>query len=350
MKVDPLSVAKGMAPPASGRGATVSAPQEVLSRSLPLVQGQLLRGQVTGLTPEGKVLLEIDGRTFAARSEVALRPGSSLWFEVKQAEPLWLGLAEKKGAAQEFLRHYFLDPAALGKGVRTLLAPGLQQGSLASAGIAQALAAVAVGESAAPGDLLRLLTLLGPGSAFQPGQAGSRLRELASLLLQDKGEVVHGADPAALQRLGTLFELQSELNVLPRAPGQALFLLFPCFFAMGAGQGQWLFTLEQEKDADQGEQPWVLSFFLEMSQLGEVQIQVRVRGEKMHGEFVVATEPVLRHLEAQLAELQDLLTGLGYEPVLLSCRCADTSLLESLKESIERAAQLAATRIIDLQA
>lgn len=352
MKIIPSPAGKGAAPPAAGKGAVVSGGQEPPARLLLPGQGEVLKGRVIGLTPEGKVLLEIGGRTIEARSEVALRPGSSLWLEVRQSAPLWLSPAEQKGAAQELLRHYFADPAAVGKGLRMLFSPGLlqEQPGESRAGAAAALVAAAQDGIAAPERLLRLLTLLGPGSGLQPGQAGSRLRELAALLMQGKGGAAAGTDLAALHRLAVLFELQTELNGLASAPStQALFLLFPCFFALGAGWGQWLLSLDQEKGAESGEQTCVLSFFLEMSRLGEVQIQIRVRGQSLHGEFAVAAEPVLHHLETQLAELRELLGGLGYDPVVLSCRLAGTTLLESLKSSIERAAGLESTRIIDLK-
>lgn len=344
-------VSQGTPSPLAGKNSAVPGGED-FSRPLLLGQGQLLRGRVVGLTPEGKVLLEIGGRTMEARSEVALRPGSSLWLEVRQSEPLWLSPADKKGTALEFLRHYFADPGAMGKGLRSLFAPNLLQEPTGpgQSGLAAAFADAAQGGTAAPESLLRLLALLGPGSGLQPGQAGSRLRELAGQLMQAKGEAGPVPELTALHRLGSLLELQSELNALPGPSGQALFLLFPCFFAMGAGWGQWLFSLAQEQEEGQGERESVLSFFLEMSRLGEMQVQVRVRGRSLYGEFAVATEPVLHHLEPQLAELQGLLEGLGYEPVLLSCRLATTSLLESLKSGIERGAGLENARIIDLLA
>jgi len=351
MKISTPTAGQGVAAPLAGKNAVVPEGQE-FSRPLLLGQGQLLRGRVVGLTPEGKVLLEIGGRTMEARSEVALRPGSSLWLEVRQSEPLWLSPADKKGTAQEFLRHYFADPGAMGKGLRALFAPNIPQEppGAGQSGLAAAFAGVAQGGVAAPESLLRLLTLLGPGSTLQPGQAGNRLRELAAQLMQARGGAGPAPELTALHRLGSLLELQSELNALPGPSGQALFLLFPCFFAMGAGWGQWLFSLAQEQEGGQGERESVLSFFLEMSRLGEMQVQVRVRGGNLYGEFAVATEQVLRHLEPRLAELRGLLEGLGYEPVLLSCRLAATSLLESLKSGIEHASGLEGTRIIDLLA
>ena len=87
-----------------------------------------------------------------------------------------------------------------------------------------------------------------------------------------------------------------------------------------------------------------------MSQLGEVQIQLRVKGQALQGECLVNSEAVREHLAPQLAELEELLGKLGYEPVLFSCRVAKVGMLESLKTGIEMAAQLDSVRIVDLQA
>ncbi|MGV1100224.1 flagellar hook-length control protein FliK [Thiovibrio sp. JS02] len=321
--------------------------------------GQLLKGEVLGFTPDGKARLAIGGQTVEAHSEVALKAGSSLWLEVKQEDPLWLGLADKKGAAQEFLRQYFADPSAMGRGLRALLGLAFQQlpgkALEGQADFLQNLAATAVGREADPGQLVRFLTMLGGGgSPADDGTSGllpEKLHELLRLLdLAGGGAIPDKTTAAAMHRLGLLLELQNELNALPPAANQALFLLFPCFFALGAGAGQWLFTLDRDKEKGTGEQGYTLSFFLEMSRLGEVQVQIKVKGDALRGEFVVAGEAVKKHLEARLPELQDLFVSLGYGPVSLSCRAGKAGLIESLKKSVEEALDLEAVRLVDLRA
>ena len=351
---------KGIQQPASGRSEGGDKPG--LPASLLFGQGQLVRGEVTGLTPDGKVLLDIGGQMVEARSEVALKPGSTLWLEVRQTEPLWLRVADKKGAAQEFLRQYYADPAAMGKGLRALLGLAFlseAEKSLADqAGVLQNFANAAMGAEADPDRIIRLLAMLGNGGTAEKngtGQAGSgpqRLHQLVALLAEDRGGVLGKANAAAMQKLGLLLELQGELNALPASAQQAQFLLFPCLFTMGAGVGQWLFTLDRGEDqtATGEDRGYTLSFFLEMSRLGEVQIQLRVKGQTLQGECVVNTEAVREHLAPQLAELEALLGKLGYESVHFSCRVAKASMLESLKTGIEAAAQLDSVRIVDLEA
>ncbi|HEX9715543.1 MAG TPA: flagellar hook-length control protein FliK [Desulfurivibrionaceae bacterium] len=354
---DPF-VLKGIQLPASGRSEGGDKP--AVPASLLFGQGQLLKGEVTGLTQDGKVLLDIGGRIVEARSEVALKIGSSLWLEVQQTEPLWLRVADKKGAAQEFIRQYYADPAALGKGLRALLGLAFlaesEKGLQDQAGMLQNFANTALGSEADSGRIIRLLAMLGSGVTAEDkgaGQAGSgpqRLHELIALL--GRGGVLDKSSAAAMQKLGLLLELQAELNGLPASAQQSQFLLFPCLFAMGAGVGQWLFSLDREEEqaAAGEERGYTLSFFLEMSRLGEVRIQLRVKGQILQGECVVTSESVREHLAPQLGELEGLLGKLGYDTVRFSCRVAKGSMLESLKSGLETAAQLDSVRIVDLKA
>ena len=351
---------KGIQLPPSGRGEGGDKPG--LPPSLLFGQGQLVRGEVTGLTQDGKVLLNIGGQMVEARSEVALKPGSALWLEVQKTEPLWLRVADKKGAAQEFLRQYYADPAAMGKGLRSLLGLAFladSETSLADqTGALQNFANAAMGAEAEPERIIRLLAMLDGGMAAEGNgsaqtEAGpQKFHELIALLAEDRGGVLGKSSAAAMQKLGLLLELQSELNALPASAQQAQFLLFPCVFAMGAGVGQWLFSLDRDEDqaAAEGERGYTLSFFLEMSRLGEVQIQLRVKGQTLQGECVVSTEAARDHLATQLGELEALLGKLGYRPVHFSCRVAKASMLESLKTGIEAAAQLDSVRIVDVKA
>jgi len=355
---DPF-VLKGIQLPASGRSEGGDKPAS--PASLLFGQGQLFRGEVTGLTQDGKVLLDIGGRIIEARSEVALKIGSALWLEVQQTDPLWLRVADKKGAAQEFIRQYYADPAALGKGLRSLLGLAFlaesEKGLQNLVGVLQNFANTAVGQEADPSRLIRLLAMLGGGTvedkgAGQAGPGPQRLQELIALLGAGRGGGLDKPSAAAMQKLGLLLELQGELNALPASAQQSQFLLFPCLFAMGAGVGQWLFTLErgEEQAAIGEERGYTLSFFLEMSRLGEVQIQLRVKGQTLQGECVVTSETVREHLAPQLGELEELLGKLGYDTVHFSCRVAKATMLESLKIGIEMAAQLDSVRIVDLEA
>ncbi|MEW6595183.1 MAG: flagellar hook-length control protein FliK [Thermodesulfobacteriota bacterium] len=328
----------------SGRRA-----EAAVSRALPFAAGELVQGKVTGLTPEGKVLLAIGGITIEARSEVALKVGGEFWFEVRQtgAEP-WLALAGKKGAAQEVLRLLAAGGPALGR-----LLPGL--------------AALAQGEGLAP-----------------------ELRAQVETLLQSLGAMAHGAEPAPEKVLTLLAALRGEqgifsvttplaeqlaalLEELPLPQGetatrsqgllaamahcnqqvpaqhQPLFWLFPCFFAMGEGAGSWLLQTTAEEGAAGGT-AYTLSFFLEMSRLGEVQLQVTVQENEVRGVFFLADETAVAHLRREVPELKERLAALGYRAGSFSCQVARGNLVQGLKIALEEAAGLAPTRLLDVKA
>lgn len=339
---------QGIQLPAAGRNEDSGKP--ALPAPLLFGQGQVVRGEVKGLTAEGKVLLEIGGQLVEARSEVMLKPGSNLWLEVQETEPLWLRVADKKGAAQEFIRRYCADPAALSKGLRALLGLALladSEESLADQATAlRNFAHAAVGQEADPSRIIRLSTMLGGGAGAE------KFHKLIALLAEDRGGLLGKSSAAAMQKLGLLLELQDELNTLPASARQTQFLLFPCVFALGAGVGQWLFSLDRgdEQAVTGADRGYTLSFFLEMSRLGEVQIQLRAKGKTLQGECVVSTEAVREHLAPQLVELEGLLGKLGYEPVHFSCRVAKAGMLESLKAGLEAAAHLDSVRIVDVTA
>lgn len=450
-------------------------------RSFPFAAGELVHGEVTGMTPEGKVLLTIGGVTIEAKSEVALKVGGEFWFEVRQAgtEP-WLALAETKGAVQEVVRQLATGAPALGRLLPTLVAmvgqdetlppetraqlatllPTLttllaQHGGLPPETRAQLatllptlttllaqrgvlppetrtqlatllptmttlLAQHGVLPSETRAQLATLLpaltTLVDQGGAF-PAEARAQLAVLLPALtaLLDQGEALpsasgaqfkelvptvaalaQGAEPAPEKLMLLLASLQGEQS--PVAPGaplldqlttllgalpvdgaaastdaatiarshallaamahcnqqvpaqhQPLFWFFPCFFAMGEGAGSWLLQTAAE-EGPEGKGGYTLSFFLEMSRLGEVQLQVAVKGEEVRGAFALADEAAVAHLRQALPELKERLAALGYRVGPFSCSVARERLLPGLKRALEEAAALAPTRLLDVKA
>lgn len=322
---------------------------------LSLALGQLVRGQVVGATPDGGVLLLVDGQALEARSEIPLQPGSDLWLEVRRTDPLWLGVADRKGTVQEFLRQYCVDPAAIGRGLRLLgeaAALGMEESLPAGfAEMGRALADSAVGPENAPERLLRLLGLLGRSAPERGGEARQGgLAELATVLARH-GEGLGKGEQATLQRLGVLLDLQAELTALPSPANQGALLLAPCLFSMDSGWGQWLLSMDRPTGAGEAEPGCTISFFLEMSRMGEVQFQVRIKGKALHAEMVAESEEVQRYVEGMGQELIGLLARLGFGPVSFSCRQAKTSgLLASLKACLEEAVGSEGVRIVDLRA
>lgn len=311
-----------------------------------LSSGQLLKGEVAGFSPDGRVFLNIGGRIIEARSEVALKPGAVFWFEVERAEPLWLRLAGQKGAAQEFLRQYFAEPAVLGKGLQALMGQAAQGGASAE------FAGLGLGSEANPGQVIRTLAALGLVRSAPEGGEGKKAAALLAGLIRNAGGPEGKAEMVVLQKLGLLIELQQQLNAAAPASQQGQFFLLPCFFALGAGHGQWLLVLDRDDGRETAgeERGYALSFFLAMSRLGELQIQLKVRGKALSGEFLVENAGARDDLAAGLGGLERLLKGLGYAQVVLACRVAQNSMLESFKAGIEAAAGLERVSLVDLRA
>ncbi|HSR36496.1 MAG TPA: flagellar hook-length control protein FliK, partial [Desulfurivibrionaceae bacterium] len=95
---------------------------------------------------------------------------------------------------------------------------------------------------------------------------------------------------------------------------------------------------------------YTLSFFLEMSRLGELQLQVTVQGEEVRGIFHLENDAAVAHLRRELPELKERLAALGYRVGEFSCQPTRTRLLQGLKNALEEAAGLAPTRLLDVKA
>lgn len=322
-----------------------------------LALGQLVKGQVVSVTLDGGVTLLVDGQTLEAHSEIPLRAGSELWLEVRRTDPLWLGMADRKGAVQEFLRQYCADPSAIGRGLRLLGEAGLDgigespPGGLPVMELSRLLADTAVGPESAPERLLRFLGLLGPSATERTGEARQgRLAELTTLLARH-GEGLGKAEQATLQRLAVLLDLQAELTALPSPANQAALLLAPCLFSMDSGWGQWMLSMDRQIGPGEAEPGCTISFFLEMSRLGELQLQVRIKGKALHAEMVAESEEAQRHVEGMGQDLVGLLSRFGYSPVSFACRKARaTGMLAALKSCLEEALGSEEVRIVDLRA
>lgn len=337
--------------------ADTSRPSGTAGRQVSLAAGELVRGKITGLTPEGKVLLTIGETTVEARSEVALKVGGEFWFEVRQGgdEP-WLALAEKKGAAQEVVRLMASGSPSLTRLLPALttlleqgetLTPGLRAQLMA---LLPALTATAQDAEPAPEKLLMLLSSL-QGEQGAVGSKAPLLDQLAGLLaeLPAEGDEATGGAAMAAGRSHALLTAMTASNQQVPAQHQPLFWLFPCFFAMGEGAGSWLLQTAAE-EGPAGESNYTLSFFLDMSRLGELQLQVTVQGEQVAGVFYLADEVAVGHLRRELPELKERLAALGYQVGAFSCTVARERLLPALKNAVEQAAGLAPTRLLDVKA
>lgn len=359
MKISDLLPLKGITITGPEKGGTEQGAVAPAGK-LGLVSGEILKGQVVGFTPEGKVLLEIGGQTVSARSEVALKLGSELWFEVRQGgSSPWLSVAEKKGLAFEFLQEFLPSAPGLGRATDLLLQLAGQrlQGEDAAGAAGtflQELVSLAQGAESRPEALARLVSWLAPSPAEEGGSISgkglSAQLRAAEEVLRRSPELFSKADLGAVQRYVTLLEMQQQLNILPSPANQALYLIFPCLFALHSGWGEWMIIRDKEAKKSPGAPGFTLSFFLEMSSLGELQVQLKVMDKALQGDVVVAGPEVLAFFRENLAELQEILAGLGYGPVHFRARTGQTGMLRELKAAFENAAQLPPVRIVDVQA
>ncbi|HET97638.1 MAG TPA: flagellar hook-length control protein FliK [Desulfurivibrio alkaliphilus] len=364
--------------PAGGRGDG-GGPAAVKPAGPPvsLEQGALLRGRVVSSGADGRLVLDLAGQRIEARSMVPLSPGREFWFEVRQGgqEPR-LALADKQGAAHRFLQQASGGLQELNRlgALLSLLGrvlpaagsatPSPPVGTVAGEGDPAALLSrLVLGPEPEPEKIVRLLTMLRGGESALgtrgplPNLAGRLQALVAAAGSPPPPALPEGDDsaPAAslrealtgLARAGGVLEALVTMNEQPPPPGQAPFWLLPCFFALDAGAGSWL--LSRGEAGEEGEESSSLVFFLEMSRLGELQLQVRVRRERLEGDFFLADPEAARFLRGRLGELRERLAALGYQSVL-RCRVGAKPLLPALKAALEKAAGSASLRLIDIKA
>jgi len=358
MKISDLAGLKGLKITGPDKAGTEPAPASTPGK-FNLEEGQLLKGRVVGFTPEGKVLLEIGGRTISARSEIALRPGSELWLEVRQGgDSPWLSLADRKGVAQKFLQELLPSAAQLAKALSVLLGIAGKSGESGPGGgienILQQFASLSQGAEARPEEVVRLLAWMNAGPEGEaPGLFDARLSDqlrAAVDLLSRNQELLPKSEVGGLQRLASMLDMHQQLNSLPSSPAQPLYLIFPVFFALGSGWGEWMFIREEDRGKGAAGGRVTLSFFLEMSRLGELQFELRIEGKSLHGDLVVADQEVLDFLGGQISELKELLGKLGYGPVYFRLRIGQTGMLQELKAVLENVARLRPVSIVDVTA
>ncbi|MDF1613990.1 flagellar hook-length control protein FliK [Desulfurivibrio dismutans] len=325
--------------------------------------GRLVQGRVVSAGADGRVVLELGGERVSARSSVPLTPGREFWFEVRQggSEPR-LALADNKGAMYRFLQQAaggLGDLSRLGQ-----LAPLVKTAGL-SAEPADLLARLALGAQPAPEKLIQLASWLRPGggvgagggwswptnvtgSAHSPATLSGQLQAMLALLRQQPPAGVDREMMAALGRVSGMLEAMAGMNEQPPSLQQSPLWLLPCFFALDAGAGSWLLS-QEETGQEEGEETTILAFFLEMSRLGELQLQARLQGERLEGDFFLARPEAVAFMRGRLGDLRERLAALGYQADF-RCRLSAGPLLPALKETLEKAAGGGEQRLIDLKA
>ncbi len=151
-------------------------------------------------------------------------------------------------------------------------------------------------------------------------------------------EVKESAGSSSNKEIGSLlkiFESHSHLNSQPPSQDQHNFLLFPCFFEGSCGWGEWMINLDDGEGSKQrASDSYDLTFFLEMSNLGEIHINVQTKNDTLHGVFSLSTKESLDFLNEHLPELTSLLEKLGYKSVSFSSQLSNTTNFQNLKETL----------------
>jgi hypothetical protein len=350
MKIDPyIQVGKG--PPAehtpgAGDGKVVPA-----GRGSSLLPGQLLAGRVLRVEDGGRVLLAINQERISARTPLALRVGSEHWFEVRRGgEEPWLVLAPGKGKVLELLQLLVGEEGVRARAWQMLLdRPAGRQSFWPAAAIslwqslAGQLAGGASGGQADPASLIfSLLLLQAPDGQEGKGSFRSRLAGLLNILPRE------AAGRKEMESLARMLSLSDEASRQTN-PGERLFL-FPCLLTGEAGWGEWLFSLEPGEEAV-GSGPFCrLSFFLRLSRLGELYLEVDRQENLIRGRIHAADDRVRKHIEGYLPELCASLENLGFRPVQFSCHPAEHHLLQELQEVVRQHAGLKPQTLVDLRA
>ncbi len=295
--------------------------------------GRLLKGRVVNIEGTGLFTITTELGSFKATSASVLEVGREFWFQVVQtgSNPL-LAEAGKTNAVLNLLR--ILLPgmiAADGIELGALPLPGGdgQEMNEDAARLGRFLAANAVDGKPDPGKLLKTISHLelsrplgGPEAGGPPLESLAALRDL---------------DSPAAQKLARLLEAHGAVNqpASSPAPGsQGDYYLFPVFFAEQAGRGEWLFSFEQQGGSESDPQAaTAISFYLSMSRLGDVHLNITARPKTLTGVFTLTTEAAADHVRQHLPQLTEALHPLA-EKVIITCRAAQFDYLKTLKDDL----------------
>ncbi len=299
---------------------------------------QMLKGVVMGKTPTG-YLVQTDSGVLTASSLIPLEIGREFWFErlggsdsalvsasPQKAIPVimrsLLPLLGVGGGENPFAALFKQGEGAATAEVNNLLAPLADYGVGPMASPIKLLAFIAAMNQVSPGDTALLNSIMGLVDDDRDGQAGQTAK------VKDGG----------VAALSKLFDAHAQLNNLVQSSqqNQGLFL-FPCFFAGASGWGEWLFSFTKEEGGAEDAQPpgYGISFYLTMSRLGDLHLQLAGKGKALQGVFSLPSREAATHVNANLDQLLPILERL-YKPVTLSCRCESVNNLHMIKDDLSR--------------
>lgn len=309
--------------------------------------GTLLKGRVVSIDAAGLLTVATDLGSFKATSAAVLDVGREFWFQVVQpgTNPT-LAEAGKANAVLNLLR--VLLPEMLSGDSATALAganatPKEQAAELTpdDLRLIRLLADNAIDGKPDPGKLIKVLSQLelsGPGFEKRPDpETTGRLPPLRDI------------DSPALQKLVRLLESHAAVNQQPAAATGGDYFLFPVFFAEQAGRGEWLFSYEQGGSEAGSAEVTAISFYLAMTQLGDIHLQITSRPNALSGVFTLTSEDAADHVRQQLPQLTAALQPLA-DSIAITCRTAQFDCLKVLKDELMAKVGVERFALVDVKA
>ena len=339
LKITPQQIINKSTVPEKTPGTRSSSPPTANENGL--VPGRLIKALIIGVGEGGKVTVETAAGSIEAKSLAPLEVGKEIWFEVvKGGQMPLLSPSTKLNSVDELLRMLLPGMRAFTEqqgqlGVQTQ--DSLTGGKPAAADLfLNILNGSAVGESAEPEKIIKFISWLNSRDA-QPPQSKSGV-EIASLNSSELVGLLEKLDKPGLQKLVRLLDAHSQLTSSQPQEGAAKteqYLLFPSFFAGESGWGEWLFSFDSDQRGSEQESQinYNISFYLSMSQLGDVHLKLHQKEGALSGVFSFETKEAADHVRKNLPELVGHLEEL-FAPVNLNCVCSEKLILQQLKEDL----------------
>lgn len=217
-----------------------------------------------------------------------------------------------------------------------------QELSAARAVLPLQFAAAQQGSEALPSQLRLLASLMGLGSQKNDSKAWQEIEKIFGRLSEAKM-------PAAAHKLASFFEAHSRVNAeTPQT--QSNFYIMPALFSGQTGWGEWLWSREGSSGDNDAHFQENLVFFLEMSQLGALTIQVILKEKKLRGQILMEDREGSELVASLLPGLRERLEAFGYDVVDFSCKCQSLNVMQELKENLHRRAGSEPVSLLDVQA
>jgi hypothetical protein len=292
-----------------------------------------LKGRVVSIDKAGIITVATELGSFKASSASVLEVGREFWFQVVQSgtNPS-LAEAGKTNAVLNLLRVLMPGGMLSGEGATTLV--GVSDGpngmmpepTPEETRLIRFLADNAIDGKSDPGKLIKSLSQLHLGSP-------SRGKTPASNPAESVPPLLRGIDSPALQKLIRLLDSHASVNQQPAAVPGSDFILFPIFFAEQAGRGEWLFSYEQKGSEADYASVTAISFYLAMTQLGDIHLTITSRPNALSGVFTLTTDAAADHVRQHLPQLAEALNPLA-DSVVITCRTAQFDCLKALKDDL----------------